>query len=291
MRKWFTIGFCAWLAGLGESGGQFNFNFRSGHRHSSGHGPSFRDMMDQAGEWIAQNLYWIIPVTVALVIFGLAVGLVLTWFNSRGKFMFLHCVALDVAEVKRPWHELGSEANSLFWFRLVLGLIGLASSLPVFGGLVFVIGRMLYYEQAETGAIATAVALALVLLALGICFVLIQKFTIDFVVPIMFLRRVGCIVAWREFLALLQDNVGRFTLYVLFQILLTIAIGFIVLGVVLVTCCTAGCLLIVPYIGTVVLLPVLVFKRSYSIYYLAQFGPSYDVFPPVTGPEETVVAS
>jgi hypothetical protein len=47
-----------------------------------------------------------------------------------------------------------------------------------------------------------------------------------------------------------------------------------------VTCCIAGCLMALPYVGTVALLPVLVFKRSYSIYYLAQFGPAYNVFPP-----------
>jgi hypothetical protein len=38
--------------------------------------------------------------------------------------------------------------------------------------------------------------------------------------------------------------------------------------------------MIIPYIGTVLLLPVAVFKRSYSIYYLAQYGPPYDVFSP-----------
>jgi hypothetical protein len=28
------------------------------------------------------------------------------------------------------------------------------------------------------------------------------------------------------------------------------------------------------------LLPVLVFKRAYSLLFFAQFGPEYDVFPP-----------
>ena len=55
------------------------------------------------------------------------------------------------------------------------------------------------------------------------------------------------------------------------------AIGLLVLAVVLVTCCCAGCLLLLPFIGTVLLLPVLVFKRAYPLYYLAQYG--YDVFP------------
>ena len=35
--------------------------------------------------------------------------------------------------------------------------------------------------------------------------------------------------------------------------------------------------MLLPFIGTVLLLPVLVFKRSYSLYFLAQLG--YDVFP------------
>jgi len=55
-----------------------------------------------------------------------------------------------------------------------------------------------------------------------------------------------------------------------FQILLGMAIGIIVFVAVIITCCIAGCLTILPYIGTVVLLPVLAFKRSYSLYFLAQ---------------------
>jgi len=67
-------------------------------------------------------------------------------------------------------------------------------------------------------------------------------------------------------------------------------IGFIVVAAVLVTCCIAGCLLALPYLGTVLLLPVLVFKRGYSIHYLAQYGPDYDVFAPGEPPVATVPA-
>ena len=58
------------------------------------------------------------------------------------------------------------------------------------------------------------------------------------------------------------------------------AISVIVFGAVIITCCLAGCLMLLPYLGTVVLLPVLMFKRCYSLYFLAQFGRDYDVFPP-----------
>lgn len=70
-----------------------------------------------------------------------------------------------------------------------------------------------------------------------------------------------------------------FSLYVLFQIVLKMAIGLLIVLVVVATCCLAGCLMALPYVGTVVLLPILVFERSYSLYYLSQFGRGYNVFP------------
>ena len=85
---------------------------------------------------------------------------------------------------------------------------------------------------------------------------------------------------WKEFISLLAVNVGNFALYLLFQIVLSMAIGVLVLCAILVTCCVAGCVMAIPYLGAVLLLPVSTFKRSYSLHYLAQYGPEYNVFPP-----------
>jgi hypothetical protein len=277
--KWFTVGFCAWLAYLGEKGGNFNFNPYSGSGGRPGPGQSPREVIDQAVHFVMQNLYWIIPLAVALFLVSLALGMLLVWLSSRGKFMFLYCVALDRAEVKRPWSEFVREGNSLFWFQFVLGLLQMFLSLPLAVGMLFIVVRMIHRGRADQGGILLAVGLGLALFALVVCYLLIRRFTLDFVVPIMFLRRMPCTVAWREFSGLLGAHAGHFTLYVLFQIVLSLVIGFLVLAAILVTCCTACCLMILPYIGTVVLLPVLVFERSYSLYYLAQYGPAYDVFP------------
>ena len=286
--KWFTIGFCAWLASLGGYGNGFNGSYRSDNGGPGARVHNFREGVDRAMHYIMLNLHWIIPMAATVLVVGLVVGLVMTWLNSRGKFMFLYCVALDRAEVKWPWREFAREGNSLFWFRVVLGLIATPLLLPLVGGIVFVIGRMLYRNHAESNSILLAVGLGIVFFILAVFFGLIQKFTMDFVVPIMLLRRSKCTVAWREFYSLLSANVGHFTLYVLFQIVLTIAIGFLILAAIVLTCCIAGCLLAIPYIGTVALLPVLVFDRSYSLYYLAQFGPAYTVFPQVP-PEVTTL--
>jgi hypothetical protein len=226
------------------------------------------------------NLHWIIPVAVALVTVGLVVWLVFTWLNSRGRFMFLHCVALDKAEVVLPWHKFARQGNSLFLFRVLLGLIGSVLTLPLVAVLVVSIFRMIERGEPSAGGILACIGAVLILVAVAIVFALIGKFTMDFVVPIMFLRGIGWRKGWGEFWRLLTANLGRFVIYILLQIVLAMAIGAILVVVVLATCCIAGCFMAIPYLGTVLLLPLLVFSRAYSLHYLAQYGASYDVFPP-----------
>ena len=284
LGKWFTIGFCAWLAFLGESGGGgggFNnaFNNNNSSNNSGPAGDSLRHGYHQARDYVLNNLDWIIPAAAAAVILLLALWLVILWLSSRGKFMFLHCVALDKAEVGEPWNKFGRKANSLFWFRLGLGLIGMVLMLPMLAFIAVLIVRMVLRGEPDAAGIMAALGIGMVFFLLAIVFTLINKFTTDFVVPILFLRGGKCLAAWREFWGLLAGNAGLFTLYILFQIVLGMAISIIVLAALLLTCCFC-CLALLPYIGTVLLLPVLVFKRSYPLYFLQQFGPSYDVFPP-----------
>ena len=52
----------------------------------------------------------------------------------------------------------------------------------------------------------------------------------------------------------------------------------------LVTCATC-CIAAIPYIGTVILLPVFVLLRSFSLLFLRQFGPEYDVWASFVPPE------
>ena len=239
---------------------------------------------DQARDFVLHNLHWIIPAVIALTLVGFALWVVFTWLNSRGKFMFLHCVALNKAEVVLPWDKYAAQGNSLFWFRLVLGLIGSVLTLPLLAIIGLMVYGMVRQGAAHAAGVMVAAGLVLVLIALAIVFFLIEKFTKDFVVPIMYLKSKKCLEAWKELRALLAGNAGHFALYILFQIVLSIAIGTIVLVVVLLTCCIAGCFLAIPYLGTVLLLPAFAFKRAYSLHYFAQYGSEYDVFPPPASP-------
>jgi hypothetical protein len=275
--KWFVIGFCAWLAYLGSGGGP-SFNFPGGQQRHGPHGEVFHN----AKEVIIENLFWILPLAITITVIIIVIGFVITWLSSRGHFMFLHCVALNKAEVVAPWRKFKKQGNSLFLFRIVVGLISFAVVLLLIAMLV-VIGVLLFAGGGDPnplGIIFMVLFAFCLIVPTAIVFALIGKFTRDFVVPIMFLRQGTCMTAWREFWPMLTGNKGRFTLYILFQIVIALAVGIIVMACVCITCCCLGCILAIPYIGTVLMLPVLVFYRSYSLLYLRQYGPSFDVFGP-----------
>jgi hypothetical protein len=274
LNKWFAIGFCAWLAYLGRGGLIPNFSFRK-------HRPDFHphQFFRQAENFILENIYWLIPAVIIAVMLIIILSLVITWLSSRGRFMFLHCIALNKAEVKIPWRKFRQHANSLFLFRVVLGIIAIFST-----GLLCVPVLFLVAAMVNSGIGLNVISLigviisSLFLVVLSIIFFLIQKLTTDFVVPIMFLRTTSCSAAWQEFLQILFVGKKAFTLYILFQIVISIVIVAIIFAAACVTCCCAACLLSIPYLGIVLMLPLLIFKRAYSLLYFRQFGPRFDVF-------------
>ena len=283
LGKWFTIGFCAWLAylgcggGSGGGGGGPHWNaFHKPHEQQA----KIAEGVNSAKEYLLDNLCWIIPLIAIVAVVIIGIGLLIAWLNSRGKFMFLHCVATNKSEVKVPWHKFRKHGNSLFLFRMVLCIIGLAIVAVPILGIVLLIITMVTKTAPYAASIPGIILCGLIIFALSISLSLVRKFTFDFVAPIMFLQTASCVAGWREFLTILSVNKARFALYILFQIVIAIAIGTIIfIGFCIGCCfCCASLLLFIPYIGTIILLPLFVFKRAYSLYYLRQFGPGFDVF-------------
>ena len=273
LSKWLIVGFCAWLAQLGQGGGGGGGG--NGWR-ADGHEPGFHAIK----EGVLANLAVIIFVAAIVIPIIIIIAVVLCWLRSRGQFMFVHCVAGNKAEVAVPWNKFARHGNSLFLFRIVIGLIfllviGLPVAVAVFAGIA--IGTTGFNPAAIIG-LTGAIFVAVVVFVL---FALVAKFTTDFVVPIMFLNTESCVAGWKQCLALISGNKAQIALYILFQIVISLAIGFIAMTVCLVTCCCCCCLLVLfvlPYVGTVILLPLIAFKRAYSLFYLRQFGTQFDVF-------------
>ena len=275
LRKWLVIGFCAWLATLGEAG--FRGVRKNFGTHQGSPVSTAKDWFEQVRQYVTPNLWWLVPVALGVAVLAIAVWLTVLWLSSRGHFMFLHCVALDRAEVGVPWNEYAREGNSLFVFRLVVAIIAMLLLAPMAAGIIWLIGAMVMQGAPSLTGVLGAVGLAALAVVVWPAWWLVARFTRDFVVPVQFARRIRCVEACRIVLSLVSSNIANFIIYFLFQIALGAAIGIATFVLVLATCCVAGCLLAIPFVGTVLYLPILVLLRSYSLYYLAQFGPEWNV--------------
>ena len=63
-------------------------------------------------------------------------------------------------------------------------------------------------------------------------------------------------------------------------------VGLAVLLAGLLTCCCGLVLLAIPYIGTVILLPIVAWERYWSLEFLRQFGPEYDLWAGAAPPPD-----
>jgi len=272
--KWFVLGFCAWLAWIGQGGGSSgNWDIPGDDRHMG---------TEAAKDWLWANLALVIVIVAVLVLFIVGLVVLLTWLSSRGKLMFLDGVVHNRGAVVEPWNRFQAQADSLFFFRIVVGLIALLVFSVLVGGPLAVALTVLDIDFGHPGPGVILILSLWIAVTVGVSIVfgLIAVAVNDIVVPIMWLR--GCLVleAWAEFRSLLSAHAGTFVLYVLMKILFAIVIGIIGCAAACLTCCIAA----LPYIGAVILLPLYVFRRSYSIYFLSQFGPAYAPLGPVDAP-------
>jgi hypothetical protein len=265
--KWLAIGFCVWLATLGEGGYNFRVNLPGNNR---GGGP-----FGELETWARDNMELVVVIVVVLVLLGLALSLVLTWLSSRGKFMFLDNVVHNRAEIKRPWHDFADQGNSLFGFRIAFWLASILSLLLLGGVAALMILSGIRDGELQPLGIA-GVAFAAVAMMLWLPTVIAIGFLLeDLIIPIMYVRRCGCMEAWREFRSVFDGYGGTLILYFLFKIVLGFVVGLLAMLVACVLCC----IVILPFVGTVVMLPFLVFARSYSLYFMQQFHDDYDLLP------------
>jgi hypothetical protein len=261
---WFTLGFCAWLASLGRQGGGAGVTWRGGE---------LREQIRDTQSWVGDHLglFLVLAVTVA------AIGIVLTvlalWLSSRGAFMFLDGVVRGRGAVAEPWGRFREQAASLFVVRLVVTSIMAPLVLAVVATMfvAFVRAGGLGPEPVGWPAIAALLPFVLVLIPLVVLAGLAGLVIDDVMVPIQWLRGCRAMAAWREARELIAANAGAFVLYVSMRVVLAVAIGVLSCIAVCVTCC----LVALPYLGTVILLPLHVFGRTYSIHFLAQLGPDY----------------
>jgi len=269
-----VLGFSAFLAALGNGGGA-NLNCGGNpFRGSAGKGadPAFQPAI----EWVSAHLSLAIGIGLVFLALCLIIGTVLQWLSARGQFMFLDCVTRNTAAVAEPWRQSRQMGNNLFVFLFLFGLAVLALIILV-AGLGWVIARpdiaARQFGSAAIEALFVCVPLFVVVaFGSGLLNLAIQ----DFIVPIMYRRKIGTLAAFAAFAReILPGHVGSFVLFYLMRFVLALGAGILSMFVICLTCCIAA----LPYLSSVVLLPVAVFFRCYSLYFLAQFGQEWQFLP------------
>src|SRR5215472_9879905 len=81
--RWFVIGFCAWLACLSQGGFHGGYNYRT-RPSRGGIGTGIGQALERAWHYVLQNLWWVAPVAVTVVVLAVAIWLVVLWLSSRG---------------------------------------------------------------------------------------------------------------------------------------------------------------------------------------------------------------
>jgi hypothetical protein len=277
LGKWCVIGFAAFLAGgvnfnLGfrfPLNGGGNWNFRSSS-YNPFNVPSFA-----SGEHIQA---WVVVLIAVIFLIALAIIVVLSWLRARGAFIFTDCIVRNRAAIVEPWKEFWREGNSLFLFSWLVVLLFLATAAAAFA--IFLLPIIISGKSAagkDVGVIVGIVLFCAVIFFAALGWALISHL----MVPIMYRRRCRAVVAFRESTSLVAAYPAPIILYFLFLIVLAIAGGIIGCVTTCVTCCIAA----IPYVGTVILLPIFVLLRSFLLCFLRQFGPDYDVWAGIPQPE------
>lgn len=272
--KWFVVGFTAFLANLleGPSGSASN-KWKGGVRIDIDEISTFPEIIR---EWIVEHPHLVAMIGSA-VLFVILLLILLAWLSSRGKFMFLDNVIHNRALIAKSWYEYSEQGNSLFIWRICFGIASVAAIVAWVAMLLYFIFQ-LHAENIspDSGLIIFFIMLLFALIA---AILYIALFLNDFIVPIMYRNKISATEAWRIFLDTFSAHWFSFIAYGILKFILNILVVITVMVLGFFTCCLGFILLIIPYISSVVLLPVSVTFRSFSVKFLEQFSEEFRLFP------------
>jgi hypothetical protein len=283
LARWFSLGFCAWVASLGSggcSGTSFpDQNMFKNWKKQGGSDPGalvdnlqgqYRSFMD-AHPGLATMILALVVTGVVVVI---AWAVVSTWLRSRGAFMLVHRWHKPDDTVAQSWAAGRCLGRSLFIWRLVFGTL----MLMLLGGLgialvLTVVMPFIHLHELSPGGLAWLAGLGVGLLLLVACWCTVNLMLEEFVVPVMYWRRVGVLDAWRVVLAFCNEQPMAVMIYLMLWPLLMLAGVLAILALILCTCCIFCIPLLLPYVNQVALLPLTLFMRGVGISFLKQWRP------------------
>lgn len=342
-KKWIILGIIIVLAG--QAGG-FNFNIGGNKadiekaiNQITKESPSSSGEIAQtapAGPSAPENLSMpdirTLPIfsnpkkamLLVLIVGGvlLLLGLLLflwMWVQANFSFVFIESVIKNDASIRVPFHRNKPQGNSYLMWNICFSsaAILLLCAIIIPPAAVIMKSGMLTGKAAFDIAKIFSIVMPYIapLIAGIVVLVLVAMIVVDFILPVMYAKRIGIVSAWRVFRGFFSHNYADVLLYFLVKlglgilaILASIAIiiaglvcfllaaglsGFLGWLIYLITpqAAKAGVLIVLLVLGVGILivlaalfmllfLPIPVFFRLFSLYVLGSMDESLDVFAP-----------
>jgi len=272
LDRWFSLGFCAFLAQLTGGGGGGNWTRLMQHGGDGRESEIFRE----GWQWVLGHLPLVLTLAGIAALLVIVFTAVMIWLSARGTFMFMDNVVHQRAEVAEPWRRFRTPANRLAVFHLVFGF-GLLALVALIGVGGWLVARPdIAAGHFGVHALAAVIGGGLLLVVTLVAGAAVNLVVDDFCVPIMVLREVGVLEALEIFRReALPGHVGSLVAFYLLRMVMGMVGG---LALIVAGCATC-CLGFLPYLSSVLALPMLVFFRAYSLHFLGQLGPQWQLWP------------
>jgi len=274
ITRWFSIGFCAWLAYIGSQSSVPNNLNRSDDAVLA---ESFKGQIDAAlrHSFAVLNSPSKLALIASIVLVVLALALLFCRLRSRGDFMFLHRWYRPDASIGQCWWASRASGHELFvwrvYFFLIAALLFILTMVAGYGMVVRPYVAAGY--QWHAALVKPAVACVTVFTLLNIAVQVVAHLAKAFVVPVMYWHGVSASRAWLAVFSLFNQYPFAVLGYLCCGILCSLFAGFVILGIGLLTCCVGFIPLLLPYLGAVALLPYTYFFRGYAVCFLSQWRP------------------
>lgn len=234
--------------------------------------------LEEGASFAALHILAVAGVAAVTLLMGALVVILFTWVSSRGQLMIVRAVALGDSRIGVNWNETRPLSRSLFVFRLVVNLLGLAYLF----GLALLCGLALFavslFSSIEASTLIAILSPAVCLGFLGMAaWSVVNALLREFVVPLMIRFDAPCGEGWRILRLVAKGNVPAILLYFIVRFALRLFIGMAAFLAGYFTCFIG----FIPVVHQTLLAPFYVFERSFGLFVLQSLGPDFQM---VRGP-------
>ena len=265
---WLVLTLAFWLAGLGEGG--FNLSFRNLPTDRESMGVLLQPIQTAAAQLNLTTGIFILLIAAILFFFAVTIGLLLLWVRCRARFVVLDMLlrGARAESFGNRWKLFQKQGNSFFFTQILLTVLMVFCGICCGGGIFFAL--TLFLEKPENGGIDLVTGCLFAALI-----VILALLSIGFAIYLLLFQEYGALrmyrtggpggEALRELNRKLMERPWTFVRYLIGLLIYFVLVTLLIVLFSCLTCCIGGILLAVPFLSTMILLPLLYVRWQYSL--------------------------